>query len=561
MKRGLFNKLSLRGVTGQRKRWSDCLSERGEDKAEAKTLSGIPVKPIYAPDDLPGFDYGERLGFPGEEPFTRGVYRTMYRGRTWTQRQLAGFGPPEETNQRYKFLLAQGATGINGVFDYPTLRGYDSTDPEARADVGRGGVAIDTLEDMRILFEGIPVDCVSTSLVTCQPICNIIVQSMYFANAQARGIPFDRLAGTSQNDFLMETAIAIAPGVLPPEVSFKLSCDAIEYCSRHVPRWNPVSFAGYNYREAGCTAVQEAAFTIANAVACAEELIRRGFGVDRFAPRLSFFFSAHNDFFEEVCKYRAARRLWARVMKERFGAKNARSMMLRFHVQTAGVSLTAQQPLNNVTRAAYQALSAVLGGAQSIHVDAYDEALCVPTELSSLTALRTQQILQSETGVTATIDPLGGSYFVEALTDELEKAMTGVLDEIDRMGGIVEAVKQGWIHQEISNAAYDYQRRIESGEQVVVGINAFRIEDEKLPIELFKLPETLRVQELKLEKIKKERSAEAVRKVLGRVAVACDRGENLMDVMLEAVKAFATEGELAGVLKKQYGVWNPPLFT
>jgi methylmalonyl-CoA mutase N-terminal domain/subunit len=322
-----------------------------------------------------------------------------------------------------------------------------------------------------------------------------------------------------------------------------------------------VSFAGYNYREAGCTAVQEAAFTIANAVACAEELIRRGLPVDQFAPRLSFFFSAHNDFFEEVCKYRAARRLWARVMKERFGPREARSMMLRFHVQTAGVSLTAQQPLNNITRAAYQALSAVLGGAQSIHVDAYDEALCVPTELSSLTALRTQQILQSETGVTATIDPLGGSYYVEALTDELEKAMAGVLDEIDRMGGIVEAVRRGWIHQEISNAAYDYQRRIEAGEQVVVGVNAFRIEEEKLPIELFELPETLRIQEKKLERIRKERSETDVRKMLDRVAAACDRGENLMEVMVEAVKARATEGELAGVLKKHYGVWDPPLFA
>jgi methylmalonyl-CoA mutase N-terminal domain/subunit len=561
MKKGLFSRTSLRDISKSRKRWSDCVPDKGDGKSEAKTLSGVSVRPIYAPDDLPDFDYRDRLGFPGEEPFTRGVYHTMYRGRTWTQRQLAGFGPPEETNKRYKFLLAQGATGINGVFDYPTLRGYDSTAPEARADAGRGGVAIDTIEDMRILFEGIPVDRVSTSLVTCQPICNIIVQSMYFANAQARSIPLDRLAGTSQNDFLMETAIAVAPGVLPPEVSFKLSCDAIEYCSRRVPRWNPVSFAGYNYREAGCTAVQEAAFTIANAVACAEELIRRGFGVDQFAPRLSFFFSAHNDFFEEVCKYRAARRLWARVMKERFGAREARSMMLRFHVQTAGVSLTAQQPLNNITRAAYQALSAVLGGAQSIHVDAYDEALCVPTELSSLTALRTQQILQSETGVTATIDPLGGSYYIEALTDELEKAMAGVLDEIDRMGGVVEAVRRGWIHQEISNAAYDYQRRIEAGEQVVVGVNAFRIEDEKLPIELFELPETLRIQEKKLERIRKERSDSDVRKTLDRVAAACDRGENLMEVMVEAVKARTTEGELAGVLKKHYGVWDPPLFA
>lgn len=561
MKRGLFNRTSLRDISRKRKRWIDCAPEKDDGKAEPKTLSGVPVRPIYAPDDLPDFDYRERLGFPGEEPFTRGVYHTMYRGRTWTQRQLAGFGPPEETNKRYKFLLDQGATGINGVFDYPTLRGYDSTDAEARADAGRGGVAIDTIEDMRILFEGIPVDRVSTSLVTCQPICNIIVQSMYFANAQARSIPLDRLAGTSQNDFLMETAIAVAPGVLPPEASFKLSCDAIEYCSRRVPRWNPVSFAGYNYREAGCTAVQEAAFTIANAVACAEELIRRGLPVDQFAPRLSFFFSAHNDFFEEVCKYRAARRLWARVMKERFGPREARSMMLRFHVQTAGVSLTAQQPLNNITRAAYQALSAVLGGAQSIHVDAYDEALCVPTELSSLTALRTQQILQSETGVTATIDPLGGSYYVEALTDELEKAMAGVLDEIDCMGGIVEAVRRGWIHQEISNAAYDYQRRIEAGEQVVVGVNAFRIEEEKLPIELFELPETLRIQEKKLERIRKERSETDVRKMLDRVAAACDRGENLMEVMVEAVKARATEGELAGVLKKHYGVWDPPLFA
>ncbi len=561
MRKGLFKKSSLREISKGRKRWSDGVPDQGGGQPGMKTLSGIPVQSIYAPDDLPDFDYPERLGFPGEAPFTRGVYHTMYRGRAWTQRQLAGFGPPEETNKRYKFLLAQGATGINGVFDYPTLRGYDSTDPEARADAGRGGVAIDTLEDMRILFEGIPIDRVSTSLVTCQPICNIIIQSMYFANAEARNVPLDRLAGTSQNDFLMETAIAVAPGVLPPEVSFKLSCDAIEYCSRRVPRWNPVSFAGYNYREAGCTAVQEAAFTIANAIACAEELIRRGFNVDQFAPRLSFFFSAHNDFFEEVCKYRAARRLWARIMKERFGAGNARSMMLRFHVQTAGVSLTAQQPLNNITRAAYQAMSAVLGGAQSIHVDAYDEALCVPTELSSLTALRTQQILQNETGVTATIDPLGGSYYVEALTDQLERAMAGVIDEIDRMGGIVEAVKRGWIHQEISNAAYDYQRRIESGEQVVVGVNAFRIEEEKLPIELFELPETLRIQEMKLERIRKERNDGEVRKMLDRVAAACGRGENLMEVMVEAVKARTTEGELAGVLKKHFGVWDPPLFA
>jgi methylmalonyl-CoA mutase N-terminal domain/subunit len=560
-KRGLFNPDSIEEIRSKTKRWEkEVYPTEKERLGVFETLSGIPIEAIYTPEDTAKMDYLRDLGFPGEEPFIRGVHPTMYRGRTWTQRQLAGYGPPEETNKRYKFLLKQGAMGINGVFDYPTLRGYDSTDPEAYADVGRGGVAIDTVEDVRILFEGIPLDRVSSSLVTCQPIGNISVQSMYFANAQAQHCPFNELRGTSQNDFLMETTVAIAPEVLPPKVSFKLSCDAIEYCTKHVPRWNPVSFAGYNYREAGCTAIQEVAFVIANAIACSEELIRRGLNVDRFAPRLSFFLSGHSDFFEEIAKYRAARRIWYRVMRERFSAKDPRSLALRFHVQTAGVALTAQQPLNNIARAAYHALSAVLGGAQSVHIDAYDEALCTPTELSSLTALRTQQVLQLETRVTHTIDPLGGSYFIESLTNQCEEKIVALLNEIEAMGGIVKSVEKGWIHKEISSAAYEYQKAIESGEMPIVGVNCYKIEDEKLPIELFKVPETLEVQRAKLERIKKERSSTQVQKASDAILRCCEKDGNLMEVVVEAVKAYVTEGEVTKILKRFYGTWNPPLF-
>jgi len=560
-KKSLFDTDSIEEIRQEKEKWQrEAYGTETEREEVFETLSGIPIEPIYTPEHIADIDYIRDLGFPGEEPFIRGVHPTMYRGRTWTQRQLAGFGPPEETNKRYKFLLQQGAMGVNGVFDYPTLRGYDSIDPQAYADVGRGGVAIDTMEDMRILFDGIPIENVSSSLVTCQPICNITVQSMYFANAQARNISLKELKGTSQNDFLMETAITIAPDVSPPKLSFKLSCDAIEFCTKYAPRWNPISFAGYNYREAGCTAIQEAAFVIANAIACSEELIRRGLKVDDFAPRLSFFFSGHSDFFEEVAKYRAARRIWYRVMKERFGAKDPRSLALRFHVQTAGVALTAQQPLNNIARAAYHALSAVLGGAQSVHIDAYDEALCTPTELSSLTALRTQQVLQLETRVTHTIDPLGGSYFVESLTNQLEKKIVDLLDEIEGMGGIVKSVESGWIHKEISGAAYEYQKAIESGEMPIVGVNCYRIEDEKLPIELFQVPETLEIQREKLERIKKERSSTNVQKALDAILRCCEKDGNLMEVVVKAVKAYVTEGEVTKGLKRFYGTWNPPLF-
>ena len=561
MKTEIFDKKRFKEIKTKTAKWeANSYSCQKKLKKKYETLSGFDVKPLYTPDDLAGFDYLRDLGFPGEAPFIRGVHPTMYRGRTWTHRQLAGFGPPEETNKRYKFLLQQGASGINGVFDYPTLRGYSSDDPDVYADVGRGGVAIDTVDDMRILFDGIPIDQVSVSLVTCQPICNISMQSMYFANALDRGIPLDRLAGTSQNDFLMETATTIAPGVLPPQSSFKVSCDAIEFCTKNAPRWNPISFAGYNYREAGCTAPQEVALVIAHAIACSEEMLKRGLEIDSFANRLSFFLSAHNDFFEEIAKYRAARRIYCSIMKKRFNARDPRSLMFRFHVQTAGVALTAQQPLNNVARAAYHALAAVLGGAQSVHVDAYDEALCTPTELSSVTALRTQQILQNETGVTNTIDPLGGSYFLEYLTNRMEKEICGILDEIDRLGGLVKAVENGWIHKEIAEAAYKYQWAIENGEMPIVGVNCFKIEDEVLPIELFSSPETLKVQKKKLQIIKKKRNATEVARSLDAISRCCEKNGNLMELMVGAVKSDLTEGEISQALKRVYGVWDPPLF-
>ncbi|RLB38621.1 MAG: methylmalonyl-CoA mutase [Deltaproteobacteria bacterium] len=557
----LFNEQIIKEIAKAKDEWEKAYPHEKERDVVFETLSGIPVKPLYTPGDTNDLDYLHDVGFPGNPPYVRGVHPTMYRGRAWTIRQLAGFGPAEETNARFKLLLKEGATGINGTFDYPTLRGYDSTDPLAYADCGRGGVAIDTLEDMRILFEGIPLDKVSTSLVTCQPICNITVQSMYFANARNRGIPLNRLRGTSQNDFLMETCMATAPGgVLPPEASFKLSCDAIEYCAKYAQRWNPISFAGYNYREAGCTADQEIAFVIANAIGCCEELIRRGLDIDSFAPRLSFFLNAHNDLFEEIAKYRAARRIWCRVMNDRFKAKDPRSKAFRFHVQTSGVALTPQQPLNNIARSAYHALSAVLGGAQSVHIDAYDEALCIPTELSAITALRCNQILQLETRVTHTIDPLGGSYFVESLTNELEKKIVTLLDEIDQLGGIVKVTETGWIHQKVADASYEYQKRVETGEIPVVGLNCNGIEEEVLPIEVFKVPETLKIQEERLNRIKSKRNDLEVQRALDAISRCCNDDGNLMEVIVEAVQTLVTEGEISTVLKNNYGTWDPPLF-
>lgn len=559
-KGSLYRSEALAEIEKAKDSWRQNYPQERERLDKFTTLSGLTVSPLYTPASTPNLDYQQDLGFPGEPPFIRGVYPTMYRGHTWTRRQLAGYGPPEETNKRYRFLLEAGAEGINGVFDYPTLRGYDSDDPVAFGDVGRGGVAVDTIEDMATLFKGIPIDQVSISLVTCQPICNISVQSMFFANAQARNVPLEHLTGTSQNDFLMETVMSIAPDVSPPRVAFKLSCDAIEFCARNAGRWNPISFAGYNYREAGCNAFQEIAFVMANALACIEEMLRRGLKIDDFAPRLSFFFSAHSDFFEEICKYRAARRLWSRLIRDRFKPENPRSQALRFHVQTAGVALTAQQPLNNIVRSAYHALSAALGGAQSVHVDGFDEALCTPTELSSLTALRTQQILQLETRITHTIDPLAGSFFMENLTNEMEKRIVGLLEEIDSRGGIVKTVEDGWVHRAISDSAYDYQKAVESGEMPVVGVNCHRLSEEPYKAEIFATPETLAVQESKLKRLRAERSADQAQKALDDINRCCERDGNLMEVIVESVKARVSEGEISRTIRDFYGKWNPPLF-
>jgi methylmalonyl-CoA mutase N-terminal domain/subunit len=535
-----------------------CYPFQLERKRQFLSLSGIPLQPLYTQDDLAHFDGRKELGFPGEPPYTRGIHPTMYRGRLWTMRQLAGFGSPEETNQRYKLLLSHGATGINSVFDYPTLRGFDSDHPDAEADVGRGGVAVDSLADLHLLFEGIPLDKTSVSLVTCQPVGTVPVFAMYLALAEQRGLPLELLQGTTQNDFLLETAVTIGLQTLPPQYSFKLSCDVIEYCVKHVPRWNPISIAGYNYREAGANAVQELGLCLAHGIACVEELLRRGLSVEEFAPRLSFFLNAHNDFFEEIAKYRAARRLWCRIMTERFQAQGPKAKKFRFHVQTAGSALTAQQPLNNIARAAYHGLAAVLGGAQSVHIDGYDEALCTPTEASALIALRTQQILQHETNVTSTVDPLGGSYFVESLTNEVEQRVENYLGKIEKQGGIVAAVASGWVHAEIADSAVAYQRAIETKEMLVVGVNCFKVEDEP-PVEIFCSPETGPGQRSKLQELRNRRDGTAVQLALEDVRLACRRMENLMPAVIQAVKTYATEGEITDIFRQEWGVWDPPL--
>lgn len=538
------------------KEWEKEYSRLNKMKHSYKSNSGIEIKPLYTPRDTNGLNYDNDLGFPGKPPFVRGVYTNMYHGRPWTMRQLAGFGPPEETNKRYKFLLKEGATGINGVFDYPTLRGYDSTDPLARADVGRGGVAIESLEDMERLFDGIPVDKISVSLVTCQPIGNISILGMYFAMAEERGLDLNALAGTSQNDFLMETAISLGFEELPPAAAFRLSCDAIEFCAKHAKRWNPINIDAYAYRETRLNAIQEVAIGLSHAMACVEEMKRRGLDVDDFASRISLFFSAHSDFFEEIAKYRAARKIWSKIMRERFQAREERSCRLRFNVQTAGSTLTAQQPLNNITRSAYQALAAVLGGVQSLHVNGYDEAICSPTEQAALTALRSQQILLHETNVVNTIDPLGGSYFVESLTRELEKKIKAYMEMIEGMGGIVKTVETGWLHSEISDCAFKYQKAVESGEIKVVGLNCFAVDEEVQP-EIFVDPETFSIQEKRLEKLRKERDEGEVRTALNDIKMAAESGDNLMPYTIKSAKAKVTIGEVSKTLRQVFGVWSP----
>lgn len=540
--------------------WKERMRKNSKDRKEVfLSLSGIPIKELYTPLDIPNFDYEEKLGFPGEYPFTRGPYYNMHRGRPWTIRQFAGFGRAKDTNERFKYLISIGQTGLSTAFDMPTLMGYDSDHPMAEGEVGREGVAVDTLADFEILFDGINLGEVSVSFTINAPA--IFIYSLYLALAEKQGVPFEKLRGTLQNDMLKEFH-AQHEWIFPPEPSVKLVTDIIEFSSRFTPKFNPVSISGYHIREAGSTAVQELAFTLADGFAYVESAIRRGLDVDEFAPRLSFFFNSHLDFFEEIAKFRAARRIWAREMRYRYKAKNPESWRLRFHTQTAGCSLTAQQPLVNIIRTAFEALAAVLGGTQSLHTNSYDEALQLPSEEAVTIAVRTQQVILHEIGVTNTIDPLAGSYFIEWLTDKMEEEAYKYFDKILDLGngsfldGILKGIGIGYFKKEISDAAYEFQKRVESGEFIWVGINAYN-EDVSLEVPKFYVdPKIEEEQKEFLRKVKEIRDNESVRLALQRLIEAAKENKNLVPYVLDAVKAYATEGEIMDALKKVYGTYK-----
>ncbi len=519
------------------------------------TLSGIPVEPAYGPKHLAGFDPSRDLGEPGEFPYTRGIHRTMYRGKLWTMRQFAGYATAEETNARYHYLLEQGQTGLSVAFDLPTLMGFDSDHPAAAGEVGKCGVAICSLEDMETLFRGIPLGEVSVSMTINSPAP--VIWAMYLAVAEQQGVEWARLNGTLQNDILKEY-IAQKEYIFPPRPSMRLVTDVIEFATRHVPRFNPISISGYHIREAGSTAVQELAFTLRDGIEYVEWALRRGMGVDEFAPRLSFFFNAHNDFFEEIAKYRAARRMWARIMRDRFGARNERSMKLRFHAQTAGCSLTWQQPYNNVVRTTLQALAAVLGGCQSLHTNSLDEAYALPSEHAVTLALRTQQVIAYESGVTATPDPLGGSYYLEWLTVQMERGAEDYIRRIDEMGGMIPAIEQNYPQREIAQASYAYQRAVEAGERIVVGVNAFQ-SDHDAPIEILQIDETAaRKQRERLAALRRRRSSTRVQAALDAVRRAAEGRENTMPYLLDAVRSYATLGEICDALRGVFGTYQEP---
>ncbi len=525
-----------------------------ERKASFRNSSGIEIRPCYAARDLEGLDPGRDIGFPGEHPFTRGIQPSMYRSRLWTMRQYAGFGSARETNRRLKFLLDHGQTGLSVAFDLPTQMGFDSDHPASAGEVGKVGVAISTLEDMEILLDGIPLDRVSTSM-TINATAAILL-CFYIAVGKKQGVAPEKLSGTVQNDVLKEY-MARGTYIYPPQASLRIATDIFAYCRDRLPRWNSISISGYHIREAGSTAVQEIAFTLANAIEYLEAAKRAGLEVDEIAPRISFFFNAHNDLFEEVAKFRAARRLWARIVRERFKARDDRSLLLRFHVQTAGSTLTAQQVENNVVRVTYQALSAVLGGAQSLHTNSMDEALSLPTEQSVTVALRTQQILAHETGVPGTVDPLGGSYYVEALTSRLEEEARGYLDRIQRMGGVIPAIEGGFITREIQEAAYRAQRAVESGEQGVVGVNRYRSEKEKPPRIHRADPALEREQVKRLARFRRRRDAGAAKESLADLERRARGTENLLPAVLAAVESRATLGEISDTLRGVFGAHRP----
>ena len=529
------------------------LSKSPEREPSFKTTSDIELKRLYTPMDSDDIDYCRDLGFPGEHPFTRGVQPTMYRGRLWTMRQYAGFGTPEETNTRYKYLLQQGQTGLSVAFDLPTQIGYDSDHPLAEGETGKVGVAIDTLRDMEILFDGIPLDKVSTSM-TINATAAILL-AMYVAVGEKQGVKCERLQGTTQNDILKEYA-ARGTYIYPPKESMRIVTDIFAFCKDRVPRWNTISISGYHMREAGCTAVQEVAFTLANAIAYVEAALRAGLDIDSFASRLAFFFCCHNNFLEEVAKFRVVRRLWARIMRERFKAKREESCMVRFHTQTAGCTLTAQQPDSNVVRVAFQALAAVLGGTQSLHTNSKDEAYALPTEGAVRIALRTQQIIAYETGVADIIDPLGGCYAVETLTHEIEKKVLQYLEKIEAMGGAIKVMESGYIQDEIAESAYQYQREIETKKRIIVGLNQFQIEEEPLRDILRIRPEVERYQREKLSKVKAERDNGKVKTTLVALKKAAQGTENLVPLVLEAVRVYATLGEISDTLREAFGEYK-----
>jgi methylmalonyl-CoA mutase N-terminal domain/subunit len=527
-----------------------------ERVGRSESRSGIPVQPRYTPEDLAGWRYEDKLGYPGEFPYTRGPYPSMYRGKLWTMRMFAGFGRPEDTNLRFKYLLDQGQTGLSTAFDMPALMGYDADHPRARGEVGKEGVSISTFADFEVLFRDIPLDQVTTSMtINCTA---SVALAMYLALADKQGIPWGRIGGTMQNDMLKEF-IAQKEWISPPESAVRIVVDTIEFCAKHVPKFNPVSISGYHIREAGSTAVQELAFTLADGFAYVDAAVSRGLDVDAFAPRLSFFFDIHNDFFEEIAKLRAARRIWATVMRDRFRARKAESMRLRTHTQTAGVSATAQQPLNNVARVALQALAAVLGGAQSLHTNSYDEVLALPTEEAVTVALRTQQIIAEESGVPATIDPLGGSYYLEKLTDEMEAHAMAYIRKIDELGGMVRAIDHGYPQKEIADAAYRYQLMDDRGEKTVVGVNKYVMPDER-PVPYLKLDDAIEhEQRERVVRVKASRDAAKVERRLKQLAETCRDGGNVMPVLVDAVKDYVSLGEISEVYRQVFGLYREPI--
>ena len=543
--------------TKKGERWEEAYSKNAERDAEFSTMSGIPVKPLYTPEDVDG-SYDEKLSYPGEYPYTRGIYPNMYRGRLWTVRQFAGFGDAEETNRRFRYLIDHGQNGLSVAFDMPTLMGLDSDSPLSLGEVGTEGVAVDSLEDMERLFEGIPMGEITTSMTINAPA--MVLLAMYVVAAEKQGVQPEALGGTNQNDILKEY-IAQKEWLFPPAPSMRVFKDMLVYATEHMPRWNTVSISGYHIREAGSTAAQELAFTLADGFAYVEAGIEAGLDVDEFAPRLSFFFNAHIDFFEEIAKYRAARRIWAREMKETYGANDPRSLMMRFHTQTAGVSLTAQQPLVNLVRTTIEALAGVLGGTQSLHTNSYDEALALPTEDAVRLALRTQQVIAHESGVPNTVDPLGGSYYVETLTDDMEQAAYRYFARIDELGGMVEAIKQSFPQREIADASFRYQEEVRDGKRVVVGVNDYRLEDEE-QIQTLRVDRALeRKQVDRLEATRSRRDSAAIESALAELKRAAASERNLMPPFIEAARARATEGEMIAALQEVFGTYTEtPIF-